>query len=309
MQTINSLISRNIKKYLRDKPALFFSFLSVLITILLYIFFLGKLQITSFERDIPDVIRTFYDGNISQDIKIYVYSWIIAGILAINTVTIPLSMVIIKVDDEYLKVSNDFNCTPAKRWQIVLGYILSAWIVSIITSIMLLIIGQIIMLFIGGKLLTFWAYIEIILILTLSTVLSSGFFYFIIMFLKSSSQTIALNGLVSALAGFIGGIYVPMGVLYSAIRYIVIAFPLSHIASLLRKVFINKSSIGIFDFMIKNGGANGQKFINQIDYIYGSTLKIGDWKIPIWAMIGYIVVSIAISYFLSFIIYNKRKNK
>ena len=42
MNKLGALISRNAKIYLRDRAAVFFSFLSVLIVFFLYILFIGK---------------------------------------------------------------------------------------------------------------------------------------------------------------------------------------------------------------------------------------------------------------------------
>ena len=67
-----SLIERNMKIFFRDKMLVFFSLLSVFISILLFIFFLEQQQIGSL-------------GNVfavTPATKLLVTEWMIAGILA-----------------------------------------------------------------------------------------------------------------------------------------------------------------------------------------------------------------------------------
>ena len=49
MSVILSIVNRNMKKYLRDKASVFFSFLSVIMVLALYLLFLGDMQIQSIE--------------------------------------------------------------------------------------------------------------------------------------------------------------------------------------------------------------------------------------------------------------------
>ena len=82
MSTTWSLTGRNLKLFFRDRASVFFSLLSVIIIIGLYALFLGNIQVQELEdrvgRDVPGAAWL-------------VNTWILAGILAVSTVTVSLA--------------------------------------------------------------------------------------------------------------------------------------------------------------------------------------------------------------------------
>ena len=80
MAVLLQLVRRNILNYLRDKASVFFSFLSVIIIILMYILFLGKMQIDNLEGAFEGV----------EGVGWLVSSWIMAGFLTVSIITVPL---------------------------------------------------------------------------------------------------------------------------------------------------------------------------------------------------------------------------
>lgn len=95
MNEILTLMGRNIKIYLRDKVAVFFSFLSVIILLMIYILFLGN-QFTS-----PSL-----EAIMSQaELDFFKYSVMMPGVLVLNTITISmgnLGTLIEDMDKKYL---------------------------------------------------------------------------------------------------------------------------------------------------------------------------------------------------------------
>ena len=80
MNVLYQLVLRNTRLYLRDKAAVFFSFLSVIIIIFMYVLFLGKMQ----ENNLSEAY-----SNI-EGIDWLVSSWIMAGNLTVSTVTVQI---------------------------------------------------------------------------------------------------------------------------------------------------------------------------------------------------------------------------
>ena len=68
-----SFVSRNLKVFFRDKTAVFFSLLAVLIVLGLYIFFLGDVWVDSF----PNI----------KGVKNLMNCWIIAELIGVTSVT------------------------------------------------------------------------------------------------------------------------------------------------------------------------------------------------------------------------------
>lgn len=296
MQVIINMVGRNMKKYLRDRAAVFFSFLSVFIVLFLYIFFLGDMQVSNIRNSLsnmPDI-----DDRI-KDIEFMINSWLIAGLLAVNTITIPLSILTMKVEDSAAKIDYDFNATPAKRYQIVLGYIISAWIIGIITSILVLVVGEIYIVMKGGALLGLLDIIKVLAVVSFSTIMFSGMFYILVMFLKTLSQVNTVNTIVGTFSGFLGGIYVPLGFLGS-IGIIVKLFPLAHTAALLRQIFMKDAMDKVFAGAPAETVSNMRDFLG-IDIIIGShTLN----SVELLLIMGGFTV---ICYVVSMILYSKMK--
>ena len=83
MNVLYQLVLRNVRLFLRDRAAVFFSFLSVIIILGMYILFLGKVQRMNLPQEVMDI-----EGG-----DWLISSWIMAGILTVSTVTVPLGAV------------------------------------------------------------------------------------------------------------------------------------------------------------------------------------------------------------------------
>ena len=89
MKTIFSLTKRNMKVFLRDKTGVFFSLLSPLLVLLLFILFLGDLQIDSVKGALErSGVINLFDSNYSKAIA---YNWLIAGVLGVSAITVSFS--------------------------------------------------------------------------------------------------------------------------------------------------------------------------------------------------------------------------
>src|SRR5208283_4812582 len=109
MDTILTLASRNIRIYVRNRTSVFFSFLSVIIIIALYVLFLGKVQVDGIRKAVGDI----------QGIRPLVDSWIMAGLLSVNAVTITLGVLGTMVFDIEYKRFPDFVVSPISRASVV----------------------------------------------------------------------------------------------------------------------------------------------------------------------------------------------
>lgn len=298
MSVILSIVNRNMKKYLRDKASVFFSFLSVIMVLALYLLFLGDMQIQSIESVVNNLPNA---GDRSKDIAYMVNTWLVAGLLAVNTITIPISILSQKVEDKYNKISDDFNATPAKRYQIVLGYIIASWIIGLATSLVILIIGEAYIVIKGGALLSFVGLLQVLGVVSLSIIMFSGLFYLIITFVKTTAQLAVINTIVGTLAGFLGGIYVPLGVLGSVGKVLKV-LPLSYIASLLRKTLMSSSITGVFE------GAPAAA-VTDMRLFYGVDIKVGAHEMASWEMLLILAACSVVFYAVSMILYTKLKRK
>src|SRR5581483_302622 len=143
------LVRRNLQLFFRDRMAVFFALLSPLILFLLYTFFLGNEQVQNIQSRLPNASST--------DVHSFMNSWFFAGIISIATLTTGLVALGVFVRDRESDRFQDFLVTPLRRTQMILGYLLAAFGVSILMSTILFILSQAYIVLAGGELLS-WHY-------------------------------------------------------------------------------------------------------------------------------------------------------
>jgi len=234
MNDMNDLISltfRNVKVFLRDKMSVFFSFFSVIIIIGLYAIFLGKMQADSIIEKVgnPDGVRFMVD------------SWIIAGIVVVNSITTCLGSLGVMVKDVQNKTISDFISSPMSRVKILVSYLLSSIIIAFILTTISLILGELYIVLNGGELLSFIQFIKTFIIVIVSVVGFSSVLFFITTFIKTQNAFGGLSTIVGTFVGFFMGIYIPIGVLGVGMQKVISFFIPSHMGVALRQVFMEKS--------------------------------------------------------------------
>jgi multidrug/hemolysin transport system permease protein len=117
---MNRLIGRNLKIFFRDRASVFFSLLSSLIIIGLFVLFLGDVW-SSDLGDVPNA-REIMDN------------WIMAGLLAVTSLTTTMGAFWDNDRDRERKIIKDFYSSPLSRGSIVRGYIISAFVIGVIMT-------------------------------------------------------------------------------------------------------------------------------------------------------------------------------
>lgn len=153
MREILYLTKRNSLVFLRDRKAVFFSILSMLIVLGLMVIFLGSMN----SQNLVELLQQ-YGGkrDLAQDeenARALIQMWTLAGILVVNSVTVTLTVIGTMVQDEEQSRLASFYVTPVKRGKLVLGYVLAAWLTGAALSMLTLAVGEIYMLSQGWGLL------------------------------------------------------------------------------------------------------------------------------------------------------------
>lgn len=298
MKAVLSLLKRNLLKYFRDKTTVFFSFLSVLITLGLYVFFLGDMQ----QQNIVQVFDEAGFTVSAKTAKAFINSWLVAGLIAVNTINIPLAILSFKVEDRETGVDGDFSATPAKRWQILFGYVLASWVIGFATSVFVLILGQIFIAAGGGGYMGTAEIIQSLGVGLFAVIMYSGLFFMIVMFLKKQSQSGALATFVGTLSGFLGGIYVPLGVLGKGFSATLLVLPFSQPAVILRKIIMKN----YIEKLLANTPEPMQTGLLEG---YGVNVGIGGAELQNWHLLLIMTAYTVLFYGLALLFYSKFKKK
>ena len=290
MKNIKSLTKRNLLLFFRDKATVFFSFLSIIIILGLYILFLSDLQVQSVEEVVGKI----------EGIKPLVNSWVMAGLIAVSTVTLSLGALGVVVADRENNAMNDFLVAPIKREQVFLSYLLSSIIIAMIISLTLFVIAEIYIISSGGTVLTIIPMLKAIGIIALCVLSSSLLMLFVISFLKSEQSVGVLGTIVGTMIGFLTGAYVPMGIMPKGVQIVSNVIPVSQGASLLRKIFLEKPLNDVF---------TDSKALSEYSKMQGIDLYFGNFKLSPSFMICMIILSIIVFSSLNIIRFKRMKNK
>lgn len=283
MAILHQLVLRNLRRYLRDRAAVFFSFLSVIIILLLYILFLGKMQSDNLAAEM---------GNV-EGIDWLVSSWIMAGILMVSTVTVPLGAVGNLIDDRADGLLNDFYTSPISRNVLALSYLISAWVIGLIMVLVNFVIGQIYVLSQGGELLSFMGTLKMLGLIIFSIMTFSSFFFYVAIYMKTRNAYGTLSTLVGTFIGFLGGIYIPIGVLGENVQTFMNALPTAHAVSIFRRVYMSEA----IDFVFS--GEESQGVYQYYADTFGINVVIGDIRFESWHMLLSMAIFMLVFYGLS----------
>ena len=281
-----SFVSRNLKVFFRDKTAVFFSLLAVLIVLGLYIFFLGDVWVDSF----PNI----------KGVKNLMNCWIIAGLIGVTSVTANMGAFGTMIEDKSKNKIKDFYVSPIKKSKIVGGYIISSFIVGSMMSVVTLIISQIYLVYSGVDVLNFKELTEVFLIILMTSLSNSAMILFIVSLFSSEKAFSTASTIVGTLIGFITGIYLPISMLPDSVQIIVKLFPTSHGISILRQIFMKKQ----MDISFADVPTN---YINEFKESMGVVYYINDKLVSNKASVFILIASTIIFFFLAVLILYKKK--
>ncbi|MGE7623024.1 ABC transporter permease [Viridibacillus sp. NPDC096237] len=236
MKSLFHLVSRNNKIYRRDRTLVLLSLLSVFIVILLYAVFLQQTQVDAIQEMIGK----------SKAVKNMVNEWMVAGLLSITAVTTTLGAFGIMVQDKESKKTHDFLTTPLSRATIQLSYVINAFVIGLFFSLLAFVGCELFLVLSGSEILSGMVILKVIGIIILSVALSSSINLFLVLFIKTQSAASTLNTIVGTAIGFLCGVYVPIGSVPNFVQNIIMYFPTSHTAVLLRDAFMTDSIQTVF---------------------------------------------------------------
>ncbi len=282
-----SFTIRNLKVFFKDKSAVFFSLLAVFIIIGLYVLFLGDIWASNL-HDLPGT-RFLMD------------SWIMAGLLAVTSVTTTMGAFGIMIEDKVKRITKDFIASPIKNSSIVGGYILSAVIIGIIMSLVTLILAEIYIVAYGGKMMSAAVFAKVLGLILLATVSNSALVLFLVSFFKSNNAFATASTIIGTLIGFLTGIYLPIGMLPEAVQWIIKIFPVSHAAVLFRQVMMETP-------LSESFAAAPAASLGEFKEMMGVTFTFGHTEIAPLVSVA-ILVGAAFAFYGLSILNLSRKNK
>jgi multidrug/hemolysin transport system permease protein len=293
MNAVKALTIRNLKLFFRDKPLVFFSFLSVIIILGLYVLFLGDINVLNIKSLI---------GKDIEGIDALVYGWMLPGVIAISTITLSLGNMGRLVDDARDETLSDFMVSPINRIQLVLSYVLSTIIIATMIDVLMFAASVVIVKLKGGPILDLNQILSSLGLILLLIISSSLLSLFLASFIRSPNTYGVANTIVGTFIGFVTGAYMPMGIMPKVIQDVFNSLPVSQGASLLRQIFLRDIIKEVF---------NGAPESVVLDYRYfqGIDLKILGHILTPSEMLISIIAGIVVLFALNLLRFRNLKRK
>lgn len=285
MRKIMALSVRNLRLFVRDKALVFFSFLSVIIILGLYVLFLGDIQAQN--------IRSMIQMDIPE-IDALVYAWMLPGLIAVASITLSLGNMGRLVDDAQGENLNDFLVSPLKRTQLILSYLISSIIITSFISLCMFALSIVIVKLKGGPWLDFEQILQSLGIIVLLIISSALLSLYIASWVKTQNTYGVVNSMVGTFIGFVTGAYMPMGIMPIFVQNMFNILPVSLGASLLRQVYLGPIIKSVF----KNAPA---EMVSEYRYFQGVDLKVFGNILTLEFMYIGIFVSIILLFILNFL--------
>lgn len=266
MEQFFALTGRNIKVYLRDRGAVFFSLLSTVIVICLMMFFLGDMNIAA----ITDYLAQFPGrdaGADKENAELLVLVWTSAGILSINGVTVTLASFSGMIKDRVSGKMSSIYTAPVSRMVIAASYIAAAWISSLIVCLITLVATETYCVSKGMEPFSVMMHLQIVGLIMVNSFVFATLMYLLTMVAKTEGAWSGLGTVIGTLVGFLGGIYIPIGSLSDAIGGMMKCTPVLYSTAMFRKVMME----GIVQ---KTFEGTSTEFITEYNKAMGIDLEV-----------------------------------
>ncbi|MBQ3215954.1 MAG: ABC transporter permease [Oscillospiraceae bacterium] len=268
MNQLFAITSRNLKQFLRDKGAIFFSLLSMMIIILLMFFFLGDAN----TEGITELLGSFPDRDAAankENAKLLMLVWTCAGMVSTNAVTVTISSLSYMIKDRENGKLSSIYTAPVSRFVIAAGYVLAAWISSVIICTATLLISELYCVSQGVKPFSPLSHLRLFGMICANSFAYATLMYLVAALVKSNGAWGGLGTIVGTLVGFLGGIYLPIGQATDTIAGIMKCTPVIYGTAMFRSEMVAGISERTFQGI-------PVEVVTEFDRIMGNELTIGE---------------------------------
>ncbi|MBQ7942515.1 MAG: ABC transporter permease [Lachnospiraceae bacterium] len=246
MNKLVCLTKRNCAVFLKDKAAVFYSLLSMIIVLVLMGVFLGDMNVSAVTNILNQYGGVRDEVMDSANAKVLISYWTLSGLMVVNALTVTLTVLGTMVTDKTGNKLKSFYTAPVSKFVVALSYIASAVIIGFLFCTLTL-AGYILYIYMnGGAVLSAGALLKVMGYTLVNVTIFSIVMYLFALIVNSSSAWSGIATIVGTLVGFFGAIYVPIGSLPEQVAAALKCFPILHGTSLMRKVMCEQAMADTF---------------------------------------------------------------
>lgn len=302
MKRLLAFTQRNLMVYLKNKSSIFFSVLTSVIVLGLYLLFLRD----NYTQPLIEVADQMSLGLSAKDISLLSDEVIIAATISLSTITIPVTVLQNVVNDKEKRIDYDILSSPLKRWEIILGYFLSAVIASFVLSSLLTTIAWIYLYFQADTAVNTGNMLQIYGLNLLSSLSSSALYMIVVSFIQRQASFSSFYGLFSAMIGFIVGAYVPISQFPEMVQNIFLFVPQTLLTCLYRRLY-TENLLDHLHQTTNHPAAAG--FLNEMKRIFSIDVTFFGHDLTNEMILVYVLLLMLLSLSIAIFIYAKRYKK
>lgn len=295
---MRGLIKRNLLIYFKDKSAVFFSMLTPIIVLMLYLLFMK----INFVNSITDAAGVLVDFIGTNNIDAFANGFLLVGILGSSMITVPYSTLSTIVKDRENGVDSDMCVTPVKRTEIVLAYFIASALSAFIMTTVIMTIGLLVLQIMNPMYMPVKYIVYLYLTVLLGSISGTAVFMPIMMFIKTQSVSGSVMGIISAVSGFVIGAYMPISAFSERVQTVCNLFPATGVTVMLRYFCLT----GLLEEMdAKIGGVDEGMFVSALREMFSFKSKFFGNEVSLATTSIYVLIATVVCLCLLMIVYPK----
>lgn len=266
MNSLASLVKRNIIIFYRTKGNILFSLLSVLILVALHFAIFRQMYTDIWEESIAGIPGLYIE-------RLY-FQWIVDSLMfsaiillcAMSTSLITLGLM---VSDRENNALSDFLVAPIRRNRLLASYLVSSFIICFAMLACLVLFFHVYFIIIYGVGFTL-IQATMILLITIGTLIFANVFMLLLLSSIKRQQSLSgIGAIIGTFTGFVSGAYIPIGMFGNTIGNILSALPFVQLTMLSRNIFLyNVENVTPLTHEMLSG---------ELARMFGFEIWIGDW--------------------------------
>ncbi|MCH4209726.1 ABC transporter permease [Bifidobacterium sp.] len=304
-----ALTKRNLMLFARNRSNMLFSLLGALIAFVLYVVFLKQ----TLEGNWTDALTT---GNATAGtaaargsaaastasaptpitVSDLLDPWLMGGILSITAITTPLTGMGQLVYDRENGLTDDFRLACRSPWRIQASYLVSSAIIGFVMQLIVLAVTGAYFTVVDQVTLPWRNAVtdaKLLALIALAAIFGSALAFALTVSVSTQRANSSLNTIIGTVAGFLSGVYVPLGTVPSGAQQAMKLWPGAYAASLFRRLLLDNT---ISDAFSQVPASVTQSFRRDmgIGYEIGGSLTTPTQDLVLLAGITAIAVSVVL---------------
>ena len=288
MKGFIGLTKRNLMVYFKNIQSIFFSMMTPIIVLALYLLFLKS----TFVGALDDACAGLAGLITADDVNMLSNGMLLSGILGSAMITIPYTTLSTIVYDRDRRIDYDISATPISRVQIILSYFTASALSAFLMTAAVAGAGLVILLLQGRLYLTAAEIFGLLGTVLLGSISATSLFMIFMLFLRTPSASNSFFGILAAASGFVIGAYIPVSEFSGTVQTICNLFPGSHITALCRNLLMNRLLEHI-DGCI--GGLDNGLFVGSVKESFVFSPRMFGENVSCRGMVGYVLAIAALS--------------